>query len=135
MALTAAGLSPSVTPIMATMNWQTTIPRAPQMSRGRRPNLSIVQKEMGVEQTLTSVVTKLIKKGFLMVPRVWKKVVYMLNGRLADATNIRTQKTYSEVEHEIDTGPLLHHLEGGAEDGAAQVTAGIEYRSAEAVEP
>jgi len=75
MALTALGSVPSVTPTMATMNWQMTMPRAPQMSRGRRPNFSTVQKETGVEQTLTMVVIMLMRKGFLMVPSVWKKVV------------------------------------------------------------
>lgn len=75
MALTALGFSPSVTPTMATMNWQTTIPRAPQRRSGRRPILSMAQKATGVEQTLTMVVIMLVRKGFLIVPRVWKKVV------------------------------------------------------------
>jgi hypothetical protein len=74
-ALTAEGLDPSVTPIMPTMNSHTTIPTAPQMSRGRRPNLSIVQNETGVEQTLTKVVIRDIRKVFLIVPRLSKKVV------------------------------------------------------------
>lgn len=39
------------------------------MRRGRRPNRSIVQKESGVEQTLTSVVIKEIKNGSEIVPR------------------------------------------------------------------
>jgi hypothetical protein len=32
----------------------------------------MVQKEMGVEQTLTRVVMSEIKKGLLIEPRVWK---------------------------------------------------------------
>lgn len=74
MAWTAAGELVMV-PMMATINWQMTIPRAPQRSRGRRPILSIDQNEMGVEQTLTSVVIREIKNGFEMVPRSWKNVV------------------------------------------------------------
>jgi hypothetical protein len=35
----------------------------------------MVQKEMGVEQTLTRVVMSEIKKGLLIEPRVWKKDV------------------------------------------------------------
>lgn len=75
MALTAWGLLPSTVPTMATMNWQTTMPKAPQMSRARRPNFSMVQKEIGVEQTLTMVVIMLIRKGLLIVCRSVKKVV------------------------------------------------------------
>lgn len=41
----------------------------------------------------------------------------------------------AEVEDEVDTGPLLHHLEGGTEDGAADVGVGVEDVSAEAVDP
>ena len=41
----------------------------------------------------------------------------------------------SEVEDEVDTGPLLHHLEGGTEDSAAEVRVGVEEAAAEAVEP
>jgi len=48
---------------------------APQMSRKRRPKYSMAQNEMGVETTLTSVVTSEMKKGFEMVPSCWKKVV------------------------------------------------------------
>jgi hypothetical protein len=36
---------------------------------------SMAQKEMGVEMTLTSVVTSEMKKGLPMVPSCWKKVV------------------------------------------------------------
>ena len=35
-------LKPIVTPMMATMNWQINIPKAPQTRRGRRPILSTV---------------------------------------------------------------------------------------------
>lgn len=41
----------------------------------RRPNLSTIQKDNGVEQTLTRVVTKEIKKGLPIVPSWVKKVV------------------------------------------------------------
>jgi hypothetical protein len=64
-----------VTPTIPTMNSQTTIPKAPQIRIERRPNFSMIQKEIGVEQTFTRVVTRLIKKGCLMVPSSWKKVV------------------------------------------------------------
>lgn len=68
-ALVAASLSEEMAvPRMAVKNWQQSIPRAPQMSRGRRPNLSMVQKEMGVDKTLTRVVIRPIRKGFEMEP-------------------------------------------------------------------
>jgi hypothetical protein len=35
-------LNPTVTPMMATRNWQISMPRAPQTSRGRRPHFSTV---------------------------------------------------------------------------------------------
>lgn len=63
-----AGLEESVTPIMPTKNSQISMPRAPQIMIDLRPNLSIIQNEIGVEQTLTKVVIKLIKKGLLIVP-------------------------------------------------------------------
>jgi hypothetical protein len=39
------------------------------------------------------------------------------------------------VEDEVDTSPLLHHLERGTEDSLAQVGVGLEQRSLEAVCP
>jgi hypothetical protein len=74
-AFTVFGLDPSTVPAMATINWHTTIPAAPQIKIVRLPNLSMIQKERGVEQTLTRVVTRPIRKGLLMVPSSWKKVV------------------------------------------------------------
>lgn len=41
----------------------------------------------------------------------------------------------AEVEDEVDTSPLLHHLQGGTEDRAAKVGAGLEERALEAVQP
>ena len=75
-ALTAAGSFPTwLTPTIATMNWQTTMPRAPQIRRGRRPNFSTVQNEMGVEQTLTRVVMRPMRNGFEIVCKSLKKEV------------------------------------------------------------
>jgi hypothetical protein len=34
----------------------------------------MAQKEMGVERTLTRVVTREMRKGFWMLPSCWKKV-------------------------------------------------------------
>ena len=65
----------SVTPMIATMNSQTTMPKAPQIIIVRRPNRSMIQNEIGVEQTFTSVVIKLIKNGLLIVPNAVKNVV------------------------------------------------------------
>lgn len=65
---TAESLPPSVVPTMAMMNWHTTIPTAPQINNGRRPKRSTVQKEIGVEQTLTKVVINEIRNGLEMVP-------------------------------------------------------------------
>jgi hypothetical protein len=42
------------------------MPRAPKIKRGRRPNLSTVQKETGVEQTLTIVKMMEMRKGLEM---------------------------------------------------------------------
>ena len=75
IALTVFWLSPSTVPAIATMNWQMTIPAAPQMRMVRRPSLSTIQKDRGVEQTLTRVVIREIKNGLLMVPREVKKDV------------------------------------------------------------
>jgi hypothetical protein len=35
-------LNPTVTPMMATRNWQINMPKAPQTKRGRRPSFSTV---------------------------------------------------------------------------------------------
>jgi len=42
MALTALSSSGLTVPVMATMNWQMTMPSAPQISSGRRPTRSMV---------------------------------------------------------------------------------------------
>jgi hypothetical protein len=39
------------------------------------------------------------------------------------------------VEDEVDTGPLLHHLHGGTEDGSAEVRLAVPERTLEAVGP
>lgn len=68
-------LNPTVTPTMATMNWQTVMARAPHTNRGRRPKRSTVQNERGVEQTLTSVKISEIRNVFSMAPVDWRKGV------------------------------------------------------------
>lgn len=70
-----ADLEVSVTPTMATINSHTNIPKAPQIMMERRPNLSMIQKEMGVEHTLTRVVMSEIRKGLEIVPSCLKNVV------------------------------------------------------------
>ena len=45
------------------------------------------------------------------------------------------EKGGTEVEDEVDTGPLLHHLQRCAEDGTAQVTAGRGQAPLEAIGP
>lgn len=65
-----------IVPMMATVNWQIVIPTAPQRNRGRRPIFSIVQKEIGVENTLTRVVMRDIRNGSWMVPKSLKLFVY-----------------------------------------------------------
>jgi hypothetical protein len=47
----------------------------------------------------------------------------------------RLEERCGVVEDEVDTSPLLHHLEGGTEDGLAEVRVGLEERSLEAVGP
>ena len=66
---------PAVTPMIPTMNCMMTIPAPPMMRILRRPKRSIVQKEMGVEQTLTRVVIREMRKGFGIVPSEVKKTV------------------------------------------------------------
>lgn len=41
----------------------------------------------------------------------------------------------AEVENEIDTSPLLHHLGRGTKESSAQVGAWVPQRALEAVEP
>ena len=45
------------------------------------------------------------------------------------------QESCSKVEDEVDAGPLLHHLQGGAQDGTAEVAGGLGEAATEAVEP
>jgi hypothetical protein len=73
--LVAAWLPASTVPTIAMINWQTTIPKAPYRMSVRRPNLSMVQNANGVVQTLTRVVIREIKNGFLIVPRLVKNTV------------------------------------------------------------
>lgn len=47
----------------------------------------------------------------------------------------RSQEGSRVVEDEVDTGPLLHHLERSTEDGFAQVRVGLPKRAREAVGP
>jgi hypothetical protein len=47
----------------------------------------------------------------------------------------RLQEGSRVVEDEVDTSPLLHHLEGSSEDRAAQVGLGLPQRPLEAVGP
>jgi hypothetical protein len=47
----------------------------------------------------------------------------------------RLQEGSGVVEDEVDTGPLLHHLERGTEDSLAEVGVGLEEGSLEAVGP
>jgi hypothetical protein len=61
-------LKPTVTPMMATRNWQISMPRAPYMRMERRPKRSTVQKDRGVEQTLTRVKISEMRKVLLMAP-------------------------------------------------------------------
>ena len=45
------------------------------------------------------------------------------------------EKGGAEVEDEVYAGPLLHHLEGCAEDGAAEITLLMPEATLEAIEP
>ena len=45
------------------------------------------------------------------------------------------EESRSEVEDEVDTRPLLHHLQGSAEDGSTQVAAGLHQSALEAIGP
>jgi hypothetical protein len=45
------------------------------------------------------------------------------------------EESGTKVENEVDTSPLLHHLEGGSEDGSAQVGRWVSETALEAVQP
>jgi hypothetical protein len=45
------------------------------------------------------------------------------------------EESSTEVEDEVDTCPLLHHLERGTEDGASEVRAWVTETAGEAGEP
>ena len=47
----------------------------------------------------------------------------------------RLEERSRVVEHKVDTGPLLHHLEGGTEDGAAKIGLGMAETTSEARSP
>lgn len=47
----------------------------------------------------------------------------------------RLEEGGGEVENEVDTSPLLHHLERGTENSAAEVRLGLPQRTLEAVGP
>lgn len=53
---------------------------------------------------------------------------------ILDSTS-RLEEGGGEVEDEVDTGPLLHHLERGTENSAAEVRLGLPERTLEAVGP
>jgi len=56
------------------------------------------------------------------------------NEGVADSAG-RLEEDGGVVEDEVDTGPLLHHLERGTENGLAEVGVGLEDGSGEAVGP
>lgn len=53
---------------------------------------------------------------------------------VADGTG-GLQERSRVVEDEVDTGPLLHHLERSTQDSLADIGVGLEERSGEAVQP
>ena len=65
---------PATVPVMATMNWQTHIPTAPNISKGRLPQASTRYNPGNVEATLTHDVMSVMTKGFWM-PELVKKLV------------------------------------------------------------
>ena len=68
----AARLSiPATVPVMATMNWHTHMPMAPNSNSGRRPHASTRYKPGKVEPTLTHEVISVIVKG-LRIPELVK---------------------------------------------------------------
>lgn len=73
-----------------------------------------------------------IKKGLLMDPRVWllgisESSVYFQ----AD----HSQERGTEVEDEVDTGQLLHHLDRCTEDGLSQVGSRVPQSTSETSGP
>jgi hypothetical protein len=53
---------------------------------------------------------------------------------VADSTG-RLEERCGEIENEVDSSPLLHHLERGSENGLAEVGVGLEDGTGEAVSP
>lgn len=108
------------------------MPRAPQINSARRPNRSTVQNEIGVEQTLTKVVIKEIRKGLSIVPITYQIAqVSVVSRQLTQAL----KEDRAEVEDEVNTGKLLHHLCSCPDESASKVGAWISHRTLEAVEP
>ena len=127
-------LKPMVTPMMATKNWQTSIPRAPQL-----------RKRIINGQAVCDPSNDLHKKG---------TASESLNGPEGDRGGEHVDESEDkgdeegvgdgssgleergrEVKDEVDTRPLLHHLERSAKDGASEVAASLPKRAREALGP
>jgi hypothetical protein len=76
------------------------------MRRGRRPNLSIAQKDTGVEKDIDECEDEGNEEG------------------IADGIR-RLEERSRVVEDEVDTRPLLHHLERRSQNGATKVALGF----------
>jgi hypothetical protein len=87
---------PTVTPTMPTIYWEMTIPVPPKINKLRRPNLSTIQNEMGVDRTLTRVVIKLMRKGFWIVLRLVKKTTPAW--KLASCSMKKSKRIQSEID-------------------------------------
>jgi hypothetical protein len=74
-----------------------------------------------------------IKKGLLIDPRVW---LFGVSGRSVRRSQQRySQERSTEVEDKVDTGQLLHHLNGCTEDGLSQVGSRVPQSTSETSTP
>jgi hypothetical protein len=94
----------------------------------------MVQNEMGVERTLTRVVMRPMRKGLEIVPCCCVSHHWDENWEAVKTYEL-LEEGGTEEEDEVDTGPLLHHLQRSTQDSTTEVAVGLPERSLEAVGP
>merc|ERR1711939_152099 len=100
-------LKPTVTPMMATRNWQINMPKAPQTRRGRRPSFSTAQKESGVEQTLTRVKIREIKLTPVHCCIICREVPKIVRRMLEDCLKREPLKQFAQLSKKPALGMTL----------------------------
>jgi hypothetical protein len=116
-------LNPMVTPMLATKNWQTSMPKAPQLMRGEC-SVRLLQKI-----STRNIHEKWATAHSLNSPERDGSGEHVDEGEderyeegVGDGA-CGLEERGGEVEDEVDTCPLLHHLEGSTENRTAEVAA------------